>query len=245
MVLDLRPLDPLGRQADALARGTAVHAAMDRFLAVTADGLPPDAADLFARTVEAALLAEAPWPAVRAIWVARLARIADWFLAGEAERRTRGVPLAREVRGRRLLHGLPHPFEITAKADRIDRMDPGFAIYDYKSGGVPSAKEAEAFHLQLPLEAAILEAGGFDGLPAGATHRMELIGLNTRKTLVLDPGRVPEVLARLCDLVSVYQSTATGYTARLRPQKLTYESDYDHLSRRGEWGDGDPPAGRP
>ncbi len=247
-VLGLRALDPPGREADALARGSAVHEVMERFLAATEGGLPPDATQILAETVRAVLADQAPWPAVRAVWTARLDRIAAWFLAGEAERRSRGIPAAREVRGRRTLEGLALPFEVTAKADRIDRTPDGnFAVYDYKSGGVPSAREAAAFHLQLPLEAAILAAGGFEGLPAGDARHLELIGLNARKTLEIGAGpeAVAQVFQRLHRLIAHYQNPGSGFTARQRPQRLAYESDYDHLSRKGEWGDGDPPEGAP
>jgi RecB family exonuclease len=247
-VLGLRRLDPPGREADALARGSAVHAVLERFAALTAGALPPQPGDIFAAAVREVLAAQAPWPAVRAIWTARLDRIAPWFLAGEAERRGRGTPAAREVKGSRALDGLALPFAVTARADRIDRTpDGGYAIYDYKSGGVPSATEAEAFHLQLPLEAAILAAGGFEGLPAGSARHLALIGLNACKVLPLDPDpeAVATTIARLCRLIAHYQDPAMGFTARQRPQRLVYDSDYDHLSRFGEWGDGDPPEAAP
>ncbi len=243
-VLRLKPLDPPGREADALARGTAVHEVMERFLAATEGGLPADAAEVFAQIVREVLAEEAPWPAVRAVWTARLTRVAGWFLAGEAERREQGSPLARELRGRRALTGLALPFEVTAKADRIDRLHVGgYGIYDYKSGGVPSERQAAAFHLQLPLEGAILEAGGFAGIPAGPVPHMELIGLNAQKSLVLGGDEVATKIAQLHELIAAYQDEGLGYTARLRPALLSYASDYDHLSRYGEWGDGDVPEG--
>ncbi|MCB1372227.1 MAG: double-strand break repair protein AddB [Rhodobacteraceae bacterium] len=241
-VLDLVALDPPGRAADALARGSALHDALDAFVAATEAGLPPDAAAVFAETLRESLARNAPWPAVRAIWTARLDRVAAWFLAGEEERRARARPLAREVRGRLALAGLAWPFAVTAKADRIDRAGDGrFAIYDYKSGGLPSRAEADAFHLQLPLEAAILAAGGFEDLSVGPVSHLELIGLGSRKTLSLDadPAAISETLDRLRQLIATYQNPATGFTARLRPQRLSYASDYDHLSRHGEWSDGD------
>lgn len=242
-VLRLKPLDPLGRAPDALARGSAIHAALDAFLAATADALPPDPRPAFLAAIEAELARAAPWPAVRAFWTARLGRVADWFLAGEAQRRARAMPAAREVSGRRALTGTPLPFAVTAKADRIDR-DPagGYAIYDYKSGGVPSAREAAAFHLQLPLEAAIAAAGGFDGLPPGPAFHLELIGLGARKSLTAVPDPA-ESWDRLRSLIATWQDPRTGYAARLRPQRLAYASDYDHLSRLGEWADGDAPHG--
>ncbi len=244
-VLNLRPLDPIGSAPDAMSRGSATHAALDRFLAATADALPLDARDVFLRETAAVLQDAAPWPAVRVFWSARLARIADWFLAGEAERRARAAPFAREVSGARDLPGLRLPFRVTAKADRLDRAPGGgYAIYDYKSGGLPSEAEAKGFHLQLPLEAAIAASGGFDGLPPGSAIHLELIGLGARKSLLL-PLKHEQTWARLAGLVAIYQDFGTGYTARLRPQLLSYASEYDHLSRFGEWAEGDPLDGEP
>jgi RecB family exonuclease len=190
-----------------------------------------------------ALARAAPWPAVRTIWSARLARSAPWFLEGERERRARARPLAREVRGARPLAGTPQPFTVTAKADRIDRTPAGaYAIYDYKSGGIPSKREAAAFHLQLPLEGAIAMAGGFEGLPPGPAVHLELVGLGAQASLVI-PTDPDTVWTRLRTLVAAYQADPfPGFTARLRPQRLIYASDYDHLSRHGEWADADPPA---
>ena len=102
----------------------AIHAALDAF--VTADratACPTTPSAVFRAAVRAALAAEAA--------LARGQRHLDrpprtapprWFLDGEAERRARGAPAAREVdgppRGRR---ASPRPFAVTARADRIDR----------------------------------------------------------------------------------------------------------------------------
>ncbi len=239
-VLRLKRLDPPGRAPDALARGTALHAVMEAFGAATDAGLPADPAALFRAIARAALAAEVPWPATRALWFARLDRAADWLAAAESERRARAAPRAREVSG---TLALPTPlgFTLSAKADRIDMTaDGAYALYDYKSGGLPSANEARAFHLQLPLEAAIAAAGGFEGLPPGPTLHMELIGLGAGGTSLVLEADPAEVLTRLTRLIALYQTTA-GFTARLRPQKLSYDSDYDHLSRFGEWSDEDTP----
>ncbi len=239
-VLALRRLDPLGRVPDAMARGSALHAALDAFVLATADDLPAEARRLFLDVTARTLAAEIPWPAMRILWTARLARSAAWFLETESDRRLRGTPLAREIRGTRAVEGLELPLNVTAKADRIDIGRDGYAIYDYKSGSVPSKKEAGAFHLQLPLEAAIAEAGGFPDLPPRRVAHIELIGIGQRRTLaeLPDPGRT---WARLVDLLRIYQDANTGYVARLRPRTLQYASDYDHLSRFGEWADGDVP----
>lgn len=240
-VLRLRPLDPLGQAPDALARGSAIHGALEAFLAATEAELPPDARAVFDREIRAALTRAAPWPAVRTIWIARLARAADWFVAEERARRGRGAPAAREIRGSLDLPGLDGPFTLTARADRIDRDGAGgYAIYDYKSGGVPGARQAAEFHLQLPLEAAIAAGGGFAPLPPGPVAHLELVGIGARKTLTLQPD-LAGTLARLRRFIRLYQGPGMGYVARLRPGRLNHAGDYDHLSRWGEWGDGDPP----
>lgn len=247
-VLRLRPLDPPGMVADPRLRGMVLHAVLEAFLdalEVHALGADPaqDPSAVFARTADAVLARMVPWPAMRAIWRARLDRAAAWIIAGEAERRLRGIPRAREIRGRRSIAALPAPFAVTAEADRIDMAPDGYAIYDYKSGSLPSAKQANLFDLQLWLEAAIAEAGGFEGLPPAPVRHLELIGIAEQKILALDTtsARIAEIWTRLSRLIAAYQDAATGFTARLRPYRIVFSGDYDHLSRLGEWADGDPP----
>ncbi|TPE52736.1 double-strand break repair protein AddB [Amaricoccus solimangrovi] len=240
-VLRLRRLDPPGREADALARGTALHAVVEKFILDTRDALPADARAALIDAAERGLEETTPWPAVRAIWLARLARTAERFVDGEAERRLRAEPLAHEIRGRRAFEGLPAPFAVTAKADRIDRAPEGYVIYDYKSGGLPSDRT----HLQLPLEAAIAEAGGFEKLPAAPAWHLELISIGTGDSRALGEvaERVEATWTRLAALIARYQSGEVGFTARLRPAQLVYANDYDHLARYGEWADGEEPEG--
>ena len=192
---------------------------------------------MFRATVREAFDREAPWPAVNALWTARLMRAARWFLDGEAGRRAAGTPAAREVAGSRLLDGTG--VTITARADRIDRTAGGWAIYDYKSGSTPSRADAAARYLQLPIEAAIAAAGGFEALAAGPVDRLELIrfGGKEPEAIPLDPAAVAAIWARLAGLVGHYLDEGAGFVARLRPSE--YPGDHDHLSRFGEWADGD------
>lgn len=239
-VLGLRPLDPPGRRPDALSRGIVIHAALDDFVTATLEALPEDAAALYRHTIERALERNAPWPAVRAIWTARLTRAARWFLEGETARRARGEPGRREVTGRREVPGLAHAFAVTARADRVDLMPDGrVAIYDYKSGNAKSEAEIAAFHLQLPLEAAIAAAGGFDGLPPAEVAHLELLFFGNRETRSIDLETLTLTWDRFAELVAHYQAPDTPFVARLRPQKISWAGEYDHLSRKGEWSDGD------
>ena len=140
-MLGFSALDPPGRKADPLTRGNAIHEALDDFVTRTPGGLGPDAEALFRAAVREAFDAEAPWPAVNALWTARLMRAARWFLDGEAGRRAAGTPAAREIAGSRLLDGTGVTARY-ARADRIDRTPDGYAIYDYKSGSTPTRADA-------------------------------------------------------------------------------------------------------
>ena len=226
-VLRLKRLDPPGRKPDALSRGTAIHDALDRFVSATLDGLPPEAEEVYRAAIHAALDAAAPWPAVNAIWAGRLERSARWFLDTEAERRARARPAAREVAGRRAVEGLAYPFAVTAKADRLDVTGAGaFAIYDYKSGKAPAGRD-RAFYLQLHLEAAIAAAGGFEGLPAGATAHLEVLGINARDVAALDctDEDIAAFWERFRGFVALWQDPATPFVARAPPRP-------DQLRRR-------------
>ena len=239
-ILKLHALAPPGKEADARARGTVLHKVMEVFLRETTHGLSDDAETLFLDVARKVLTADVPWPSTRRLWMARLQKIAPWFIATEHHRRERAAPLAQECKGiRRMQSG----FTLSAKADRIDLLAGGsYAIYDYKSGGLPTRPQIKNFAVQLPLEGAIAQAGGFEGLAPGDIAHLELIGLGGGgkcMSLDLSDEDITEVWANLVTLIDAFNAPDLGYTARARPEQITYASDYDHLSRFGEWHDGD------
>jgi RecB family exonuclease len=241
-ILHLRPLNPLGRTADARERGNVMHEIMEAFTLATTDWPGKDAArSILIDTADTVLAEQVPQPDLRRVWRARIGRFADWFTSNEDLRRADATPLRPETRGEMQID-LPHgPFEISAKADRIDRRrDGSAAIYDYKTGAPPSEKQIGSFSHQLHLQAAILAAGGFKDIPALQTTEGAYIGLTGtkdggRETRPQDlPGELPVVMQRLHEMLSKYD-TGAPWTALGRPHLQTYESDYDHLSRRDEW----------
>lgn len=241
-ILRLRPLDALRVRPDALMRGTALHLVLQRFVERTSEGLPDDAGDLLLKLAEDVFEAEVPWPSTRRLWLARLDAIKAWLIETEQLRRRDAVPLALECRGRLELDD--PPFVLTGTADRIDRQHGGgLVIYDYKSGKVPTPAQVELFDKQLPLEAAMAEAGGFDQVPAEPAVALKYVGLGSTPEVVdipIDGNLVAETLAGLRRLLRAYGQRETGYGARARMELRTDRSDYDHLSRRGEWDDSDP-----
>jgi RecB family exonuclease len=251
-VLQLKKTDPLGREPDALTRGIALHGVVEQFVTAWPETLPDEARAALLHVAEEVLAQEVPWPALQRIWLARLARISGWFVAGETERRKLGRVLAQEVSGTRPIEDLG--FTLTAKADRIDCSDDGrLLIYDYKSGAPPSAKEMEFFKKQLQLEAAIAAEGGFDSVPAAQTARLEYVGLSGASLSSSGKAAQEEtsaemtqkVWAELRELIAAYRDPAKGFPARPRMQKMGFAYEYDHLARLGEWEESDVPVDSP
>ena len=241
-VLRLRPLLPLQRQPDPLSRGTALHGVMEHFVRATLDDparLDPD--DL-TRLAEQMLADEVPWPSVLPVWLARIRRIAPWFVAQERGRQAQARPFGFETKGRL---DLGQGLVLTAKADRIDLTPEGRArIYDYKTGDPPSPKQQTHFNKQLQLEAAIAENGGFAELGARRVDAATFIGLGSTPAerdapLEAEPPGV--VLDWLRQLWGAYLEPEKGFTARNTAYRDDQPGDYDHLARYGEWDAAEPP----
>jgi ATP-dependent helicase/nuclease subunit B len=186
-------------------------------------------------------------PGVRAFWWPRFERIARWFLALERERRPSLGEIRSEIKGRLVLDGPAGPFELTAKADRLDRRRDGrLVLIDYKTGLVPSAKDVElGFSPQLSLEAAIAAGGGFAGVAAAPVAALEYWRLSGGEPAgeIVAPAKdeaslralIAEAWQGLADLVASFDDAATPYRAVPRPEKAPRYSDYAHLARVKEW----------
>ena len=244
-ILGLARLDPLKPGPDAPLRGSILHEVMENFIKGFDDFSDLDAArERLMSVADRILEAKAPWPAARLLWRAKLDRIAEKLLAEEALRQKAGRPVAWERKGAMELPGTG--FTLTARADRIDCLnDGGYVVYDYKTGRLPTKDEMLYFDKQLFLEAAMLEAGGFEDLRASQVEKVAHIGLGAQaKTnyVPIEPGDIRRVRAELELLVRAYQEPGQGYLARRAVANLRYAGDYDHLARHGEWDDSDVPV---
>ena len=259
-VLRLRPAFELDETPDGRRRGDALHAMVERFVRDTLAAPVEDWPAIYDRAAEAALEEIRPWPTLHAVWSARARRVRDWFLAGERARRAEGRPVALESRGALAFETALGAAGVTGIADRIDLArdsegNPGYAIYDYKSGSPPSANQVEHFAKQLPLEAAILEGAGFAarglGEASGGVLRGPVVkfahihlkgGRDGGAERAYEGAQAAELthksLEGLKKLFTAYADPALPYVSRLRAQHLRFEGDYDHLARFGEWTDG-------
>ncbi|MEM9796180.1 MAG: double-strand break repair protein AddB [Pseudomonadota bacterium] len=230
-VLGLSPLDPLRQAPDARQRGIALHGAMERF----ADAqLGPETAAHLAALLEEEMQRTTPWPGQRSLWRGAFGRALPDLLTAETARRATGRPLT-EVKG--ALDLVDPPVTLVARADRMDLRDDSIAIYDYKTGAPPSAKQQRVFAKQLSLEAMMVSEGAFDGLPDRPVQEVAYLRIGSQydevglKTADLDPVALR---TELSDLLRRF-TTDAPYTARLLPAYLADRGEYDDLSRLGEW----------
>ncbi len=246
-VLRLRKLDPIAADPGAADRGQFIHAALDAFVREYPGPLPGDALH---RLLELGRESFGPLlhshPDVWAFWWPRFERIAEWFIGLERDRRLTVKPLATEVSGELALTGPAGPFLLTAKADRIDSSGEGLILIDYKTGTPPSTREIElGFAPQLPLEAAIAEAGGFGGVVAGKVAELAFWRLSggdpagEEKPVKGDPATLAaDARAGLEELIRHFDDPDTPYRSCPRPAMAPRYTDYAHLARVQEWSAG-------
>ena len=245
-VLGLRVLDPLDTEIGAAERGTVIHKILEKFVRAHPGPLTLDALKAL-RDIGRQYFDELlPRPGVRAFWKPRFDDISDWFLNWDMQNRQKGVlPVGLEVEGMREFMAPAGPFRVRAIADRIDRTGDGkLAIYDYKTGYNPNKKQIRAgFAPQLPLEGAIAQGGGFDGVAAGEVVKLALLRIRG----IEPPGEedeipreaIDEAWQGLRDLIARFDDLDTAYVSRRAPMFTRDNGAYDHLARVREWSGAD------
>jgi len=244
-VLRLEPLPGIAEPADASLRGQLIHEALNRFTSSYPDRLPDDPAGELIRIGRAVFAPHVNEADVAGFWWPRFLRIAPWFVAQDHDLRQGTIRALSEVPATWgfLIGG--EPFKLTGRADRIDLLDDGSArIIDFKTGDPPSSKQVEiGLSPQLTLEAAVLELGGFSGIPSTETQHLLYIKLSGGEP----PGRLGpldnfmvmktarEHLAKLQTLLAAYGEETAAYIPRHIPKTENERSAFDHLSRWGEW----------
>ena len=253
-ILGLYLLERPDEEVEARARGTAIHAAFERFVTDWPDALPADAAVIF-RGFYLEELERAGMPRDALARETALAReAAEWVAQLEVHRRADGRTLHVEKKGEITVPIAGRPFTLAAKADRIEVSPDGLGhVLDYKTGRAPSKRMVETgFSPQLTLTAAILERGGFADIGRAEPGDLTYLEINGRRPAGREEVRaapygdgekilntreaVDAALEGLERLITRYADPAQGYTSRTAPQFVKmYVSDYDHLARVFEW----------
>jgi ATP-dependent helicase/nuclease subunit B len=178
-----------------------------------------------------------------AVWRPRFARAAAWFVEDERKRRGSILRSFLEIKGRLEIDAPGGGFVLTGRADRIDELRAGgAAVIDYKTGQPPSDSQVGVFAPQLPLEGAILERGGFEGVAPLAAVQLVYIRYSGGET----PGEthfvkgdaqqlVSATYANLVRLIGEFDREETAYVSRIAPFRVDSAGDYDHLARVREW----------
>lgn len=241
-VLDLRPLDPLRPEPDALLQGTVVHRVLQDFVNATLAVPALLTREALLDCADAVLLARAHWPGIRHVWRGRIEGFADWFVALERSRRADAVPMIIEKQAQ---YAMSDPeFVLIGKPDRIDLRTDGTAeILDYKTGNPPSEAVMRHFDRQLVLLAMMAEHGAFGGAKGLRVSRIAHVGLGSDprfRPQDLEPDSTARATADLATLLRAYLDPAKGFPAQRLREGQRWEGDFDHLSRFGEWSTADP-----
>ena len=250
-VLKLRRLKPLHYTPEPMLRGTLIHSIFKSFIE-EAMGSPESISSENLLEIAELALADAAIPRnASRMWLASIRRIADQFVENEILRQTDCRPCKFEHMGEIDFPELD--FQLVAKADRIDSGDQSErAIYDYKTGKLPSKTLIKYVDKQIPLQTMMLELGGFGEDVCGDVHRAGYIRV-CNETEESNVQRWEETSAGPKDLfheawvefqmlIQHYRNCRHGYTSRNLPQRLTWGGDYDHLARFGEWDDSAEPV---
>jgi len=248
-ILELKPLDEADEDDGPRQTGTLTHRVLSQFQKEFPDpSLPPHAADriiAIAREEFADLLQDPGfkgfrWPRIEAALLAYI----EW----DARGRSSIVRLLVEEKGKlpiTLSDG--SQFILSAEADRIEEIDGGFRIVDFKTGQLPTHPTiAAGFSVQVTLEAAMLERGGF-ATSANSKVREALyvkIGSsNAGEERSAGKGRddktleslIAEHYSGLVDMLEEFNRLETPYLSRPYPQFINRFGAYDHLARVNEW----------
>jgi ATP-dependent helicase/nuclease subunit B len=248
-ILGLEPLDEIGLPPQPSLRGSMIHEALSRFAAKYPDRLPTNSKDELLRYAREVLDEYLAHPRVAAFWVPRFERFAEWFAETEPERRRKSGTVLAEKRGKLSFETAEGPFELTARADRIDVTANGLIITDYKTGAPPKAKEVtDGLRPQLPLEAAIAtdanDLSGFENTPKIPVVGLKYIhasggqpaGAERNAGGKLDiTAHAAEQLEGLKRLVRQFDQVTTPYSPNRRSGKASSYDRFAHLARTTEW----------
>ncbi len=257
-VLKLRKLDRFNETFDARHVGNVIHTVFETH-AKQISTLPSDyERDKAILGLNQTLLSEvdglALSPGIKALWQPAFEESLTWFADWHKARLTEGKPVIIEENGEWSFKTTTHPFTLTAKADRIDiitteKQQVAAAVYDYKTGSMPSLNQSKTFSPQLSLTSLIVREGGFDAINTKNIERQAFIKTLGRKTtntdftgsdvkIVRRPAldeTINKAHASLIELIRHFDDPQTPYLSQPRPEFMNDYGDYDQLARRAEW----------
>ena len=247
-ILRLEPLRRIGETHDARDKGILYHAALHRFFQTHPGTLLPNAAEDLVGCLDNAAeelgfnLENAPF------WRPRFARFADWFTSTEGGRRAGILALKSEVGGKLKRDAAAGPFEVTARADRIDICHDGIVrIYDFKTSANAASTSVRRGAPQLALEGLLVREGAFAGIPAGSEPELRYVVATGGEP----PGDIVELRVSCGEAIQAAEAGLSHRIARFDDPDTPYAYEiraifrdkadndpYAHLARVKEWSAG-------
>mgnify|MGYP000152094555 FL=1 len=181
-------------------------------------------------------------------WSLKFPAMVESFYRMDKALKQSGQVAAVEVKGKFLITGVDDillnvPVLMTAHADRIDKHQDGYAIYDIKTSLKDITEtQVREYEKQLLAEALIAVNGGFEDLRSNSVIKIAYLyirGLQKRTDIqVLKESHLNDLnifYRDLCNLLLSYENESVGYLSRARmlPSDV---GEYDHLSRVDQWG---------
>ncbi|MEM6650912.1 MAG: PD-(D/E)XK nuclease family protein, partial [Pseudomonadota bacterium] len=251
-VLGLFPMDRVAAPLGPREKGTYVHSIFEQFARKFPDTLPQDILEQARQTADQVFLDER-YPKEYAIfWMSDIDRVLNFLKTYEEKVRAEGRPLLLEGSGQWTFDMKGAPFTLRARVDRIDLCQDGsVSIVDFKTGDRQATmKQDKSFNPQLSLTALMVKVGAFEDLgPMTASRIAYLVvsdedpskGVFKANRSLEDPDLKPylqEVEGHFLSHLAGYFDRDRGYPSQPRPFLQNEYGDYDHLARRGEWGQG-------
>jgi ATP-dependent helicase/nuclease subunit B len=229
-ILGLNRLDDIAPVASAADFGNVVHGALEEFKAQGLAGYEALLELMQRRAADFMSIDEIDF------WQTRFRRIARFVAEWEA-----GLPPGQSIVEAVGEMRITENFVLKARADRIDLPGRGLgaAIIDYKTGSAPTRAEIEAGYApQLPLEAAIFNAGGFGA--QGEASELCFLELGKERVVRFDAELLArQALDRLRAVAQKFEEEGTPYLSRPNPARvgrvIEEYSEYTHLARVREW----------
>lgn len=246
-ILRLTPFDAVDTAPGATERGSFIHAAIGEYTQTFARGLPADPCGELLKLGEMHFAPFADVAEARALWWPRFRRVARWFAEWDVARRSGIAAVFGEINGSLSIPLGARTFTLSARADRIEKMNDGsYVVVDYKTGEHRTEPQVRTgLAPQLTLEAAILRRGGFRGVAAGPVGELMYVTLKGGEPAGREhPVKFKEkttdeqaefALARLTEVALAFENVTMPYRALVSPMWKTRYGDYDHLARVKEW----------
>lgn len=250
-ILNLKSVEPLEREPDALLKGVLYHAIMQDYVERgAAQASEDERLDSLLTIANDHIDAEALPPETEKVWKFRFVEIAKRYVAWETEYHEQH-PVGHTVCEINGAIQIGDNFTLTARADRIDMFANGnINVMDYKTGNSPSPKQARNLSPQLALEGLIAQRNGFSDI--AQTDIFDLIYIRLMQADKFKAERIADdkdhtiqsiienATAELTKLVEGFKDPNQGYTSRRAPfLESEMSNDYDHLARTREWSFGE------